>query len=128
MHTEGNVMGTTWILCANAARARLFEVEPHSQAPREVADFVNPAGRAHERDLRSDAAGQFRGRGERHHGHSAFPYENMGEHETERFAESLRDYLDRARNEHRFARLWVAASPPFLGYLRRNFGKELHER
>lgn len=120
-------MGTTWILCANASRARLFEVVPHSEAPREVADFANPAGRAHERDLRSDAAGRFHGRGERNHGHAAFPYESMGEHETERFAESLREYLDRARSEHRFAQLWVVAAPAFLGRLRRNFGKELRE-
>ena len=73
-------MSTTWILCANASRARLFEVVAHSDTPREVADFVNPAGRAHERDLRSDAAGRFYGKGERNQGHAAFPSEDFNEH------------------------------------------------
>ena len=119
-------MSTTWILCANASRARLFEVVAHSDTPREVRDFANPAARAHERDLDSDASGRFYGRGE-HQGHAAAPHESTAEHETERFAESLREYLDRARSEHRFARLWVVASPAFLGHLRRNFGKPLAE-
>jgi protein required for attachment to host cells len=119
------VTGTTWIVCANASRARVFEIVPHSGAPREVEDLANPVARAHERDLRSDAAGRFRGRGE---GNAGFPYESIGEHETERFAESLREYLDHARNEQRFSQLWLVASPAFLGRLRRNFGKALQAR
>jgi protein required for attachment to host cells len=118
-------MGTTWILSANSSRARLFEVEPHSDTPREVADFVNPAARAHERDLRSDASGRYYGKGERQQGHAADPGESQNEHETERFAESLREYLERARGEQRFNQLWVVAAPAFLGHLRRNFGKPL---
>ena len=120
-------MGTTWILSANSSRARLFEVDPTGDAPREVADFANPAGRAHERDLRSDAAGRYYGRGERQQGHAAMK-EGFGEHETERFAESLREYLDHARGENRFGQLWIVAGPSFLGELRRNFGKPLLER
>jgi protein required for attachment to host cells len=118
-------MGTTWILCANSSRARLFEIDPHSDTPREVADYANPQGRAHERDLRSDASGRLYGRGERPQGHAAAPSETFGEHETERFAEFLREHLDRARNEQRFGQLWIVAAPAFLGHLRRNFPKEL---
>ena len=121
-------MGTTWILTANSSRARLFEVDPTGDAPREVADFANPAGRAHERDLRSDAAGRYYGRGERQQGHAATTKEGFGDHETERFAESLREYLEHARGENRFGQLWIVAGPSFLGELRRNFGKPLLER
>src|ERR671925_293525 len=98
-------MGTTWILCANSSRARLLEVDPHAETPREVADFVNPAGRAHERDLQSDASGHKYGIGER--GHAVAPGQSFAEHETERFAESLREYLEHARGEQRFAQLWL---------------------
>lgn len=118
-------MGTTWILCANSSRARLFEVDAHGDTPREVADFANPAGRAHERDLRSDAAGRYYGKGERQQGHAAAREEGFSEHETERFAESLREYLEHARGENRFGQLWLVAGPAFLGHLRRNFPKPL---
>jgi protein required for attachment to host cells len=122
-------MGTTWILCANSSRARIFEVDPHGphgiEEPREIADYANPAGRQHERDQRSDAAGRFYGKGERNEGHAAAKEEGFGEHETERFVEHLRAELDRARNEHRFGQLWIAAAPAFLGLVRRNFAKEL---
>jgi hypothetical protein len=66
-------MGTTWILCANSSRARVFEVDPHGphglDEPREIADYANPAAREHERDLRSDAAGRYYGKGEGTQGH-----------------------------------------------------------
>jgi protein required for attachment to host cells len=120
-------MGTTWILCADRSRARLFEIDLHSDAPREVADFANPAGRAHERDLRSDADGRYYGKGERNQGHAAIPDRSVGDRETERFAESLRDYLERARAQQRFGQLWVAAAPAMLGLLRQNFGKPLRD-
>jgi len=120
-------MGITWILCANGSRARLFEAQPHSDTPQEVADFVNPAGRAHERDLRSDAAGRLHGKAPQSSGGGSVPGASIGEHETERFAESLRAYLERARSEQRFGQLWIVAAPAFLGLLRRNFGKELRE-
>jgi protein required for attachment to host cells len=118
-------MGHTWILCANSSRARLFEVDPSGDTPREIADYANPAGRQHERDLRSDAAGRYFGKGERNEGHVAAKKEGFSEHETERFVEHLRTELDRARNEHRFGQLWIVAAPAFLGLVRQNFPKEL---
>jgi protein required for attachment to host cells len=118
-------MGTTWILCANRSRARLFEVRPHEDSPAEVADFANPAARTHERDLRSDASGRFYGRGERNQGHAAEPSETFADHETERFAESLRDYLVHAHASQRFGQLWIAAGPAFLGLLRHKLPKDI---
>ena len=118
-------MGTPWILCANRSRARLFEVQPHTDTPSEVADFANPAGRTHERDLRSDAAGRFYGKGERNQGHAASGGEGFAEHESEKFAESLRDYLVHAHAAQRFGQLGIAAAPAFLGILRHKLTKEL---
>jgi len=118
-------MGTTWILCANRSRARLFEVQQHDDAQAEIADFANPAARAHERDLRSDASGRLYGKGERNQGHAADPSEGFGDHETERFAESLRDYLVHAHAAQRFGQLWIAAGPAFLGLLRHKLPKDV---
>ena len=117
-------MGITWILSANASRARLFEVERHEDAPREIADFSNAAGRAHERDLRSDGSGRLYGKGEHMQGHATVEG-NVSDRETEHFAESLRDYLKAAHAQHRFGQLWIVAAPHFLGLLRRNLPKEV---
>jgi protein required for attachment to host cells len=117
-------MGTTWILSANASRARLFEVVPHADAPREIADFSNAPGRAHERDLQTDASGRLYGKGERMQGHATVEG-SVAEHETERFAEALRDYLAREHAQHRFSQLWIVAAPAFLGRLRQNLPRAL---
>src|SRR5947208_12256203 len=121
-------MTTTWLLVANRARARVLEIQSVRGQPIERAAFVNPAGRAHERDLDSDAAGRFYGKGEREQAHSATASESLGEHETDRFVVDLREFLDHARSEQRFERLWLIAAPAFLGQLRSAFSKPLRQR
>jgi protein required for attachment to host cells len=117
-------MGTTWILAANASRARLFEVVPHDAAPREIADFSNAPGRAHDRDLQSDASGRLYGKGEHVQGHATVEG-TIAEHEVQRFAETLRDHLAREHAQHRFEQMWIIAAPAFLGRLRKNMPAEL---
>jgi len=111
-------MGKTWMLVANRSRARLLEVQPGSDTPLEIADFANPEGRAHGRDVRTDADGRLYGKGEHTQGHAAAKEPGLLGHEVERFADELRDYLDHARGAQRFGQLWVAAAPAFLGVLR----------
>jgi protein required for attachment to host cells len=121
-------MSGIWILAANRSRARILEVQSNKDIPLERADLANPAARAHERDLESDAAGRFYGKGEWNQGHVATASESLGEHETERFAADVREYLERGRNEHLFEQLWVIAAPTFLGLLRKTFPKPLRQR
>jgi protein required for attachment to host cells len=121
-------MDIIWIVAANRSRARILEIQPHKDTPLERADLANPAARAHERDLESDAAGRFYGKGEWNQGHVATASESLGEHETERFAADVREYLERGRNEHRFEQLWVIAAPTFLGLLRKTLPKPLRQR
>jgi protein required for attachment to host cells len=111
-------MKPTWLLVANRSRARLFEVPRDGAEPVEVADFVHPAGRAHERDLVTEGQGRFHGRGEREQAHSAMPNVDVSRAEAERFAEQLRDHLEQARTHERFGKLWLMAAPQFLGILR----------
>jgi protein required for attachment to host cells len=119
-------MGITWILAADRSRARLFEVVRHSDTPHEIMDLANPAGRGRERDIRSDNTGRFFGKGDRNQGNAATPDTLPSDHETERFADDIRTYLEHARNEKRFGQLWIVAAPAFLGLLRNKFGKQLH--
>jgi protein required for attachment to host cells len=118
-------MEMTWLVVANRTRARIIEIQSEHGQPTERAALVNPAGRAHERDLDSDAAGRFYGKGEWNQGHSATASETLGEHETDRFVIEVREFLELARSERRFAKLWLIAAPALLGQLRGAFAKPL---
>jgi protein required for attachment to host cells len=118
-------MPTTWILAANRSKARILQMQKLHGALVEVADFVDPAGRAQERELNTDAFGRFYGKGEHVQGHSTSTEVSATRHEAERFAGQLREYLHRAHAEHRFDKLWIVAAPAFLGILRDKFPKEI---
>jgi protein required for attachment to host cells len=119
-------MTNTWLLVANRTRARILEIKSVRDRPIERVAFANPAGRAHERDLESDAAGRFYGG--RAQAHSATASESLGEHETDRFVADLREFIEHARSEQRFERLWLIAAPATLGQLRNAFSKPLRQR
>lgn len=116
-------MQTTWILAADASRARIFEVEKHNP-PRvhEVEGFDHAQGRAHIREINSDADGRFSSKGGTQ-AHVSQPAVDAAQHEMEIFSRQISDYLDQAANEHRFDRLWLMASPKVLGLLRQQLGK-----
>ena len=104
-------MEKTWIVVADNSRARIFEVMDRSETLRELEDLVNPAGRLHDSELRTDNTGRYFGKGERMQGHAAHPRVEPGEHETELFAKRVADHLEQARVEHRFEQLCLIAAP-----------------
>jgi protein required for attachment to host cells len=115
----------TWILAADRSKARIFEILKRHDPPTEIADFVHALGRAHERDINSDASGRFYGKGEHVQGHATSTDVSVMRHEAERFAEQLCDYLYHAHSERRFEKLWIVAGPEFLGVLRAKLPKQL---
>src|SRR5438045_3566252 len=106
-------MATTWIIAADASRARILQ----------VMDRDGPQARMHDRDLMEDGHPRFNGQG----GAPASDREEMApsEHATELFAKHVSDYLDKARNAHRYDRLHLVAPPKFLGRLRKELGSEV---
>jgi protein required for attachment to host cells len=115
-------MATTWIIAADASRARILQIMDRGQHLAEGEDLYNPAGRLNEREMTSDAEPRFRG--------TAGPgsdREATGaiEHEVEAFAKRIGDYLEKARTSHRYDRLHLIAPPKFLGQLRKELGKEV---
>ncbi len=113
-----------WIVVADSSRARIFEVANREKHLQEIEDMVNPEGRANNRDLESDAAGRYHGGGQRLQGGTSGTTINAVEHETEWFAKSIGEYLDKARAERRYERLYLVAAPKFLGLLRDNLTRE----
>jgi protein required for attachment to host cells len=135
-------MQTTWVIAADANRARIFEVTQDDKL-QEIEDMYNPEGRMSDRDEISDAYGNFRqgkgaptrpaelagspGVGHRMPGNTADPKESMLEHHLDLFSKEVDRYLDKARTEHRFEKLRVFADPKFLGMMRRNMSKEVQK-
>lgn len=109
-------MESTWVLIADAARARQFRVERPRGPLIEEADLVHPEERLSERELGDDDPGRGRGPGGRQHALGG--EDGKHEVEAERFAGEVAEFLRKAREADRFRRLYLAASPNFLGALR----------
>lgn len=117
------MQATTWIVAADGSRARIFEIDPERHL-RELESFDHPRGRAHNRDLKSDAQGRYFSNGGGPRAHSATRQVTPVQHETELFAKTIARRLDKARSERRYDKLYLIAPPEFLGLLRENLGKE----
>jgi protein required for attachment to host cells len=118
-------MDTICIVTANAGRARFFsQARPNARLD-EISDMVNPAARLRTTETETDALGQHSASKSRHSvgaptqpsGYE--PNQSPAEHQTEIFARSVADYLLEAHREGRYNQLILAASPEFLGVLRK---------
>jgi Protein required for attachment to host cells len=129
-------MKPTWIITANAGRARFFEESALTEPLREIEDMVNSGARQSISDLVTDQIGPTAAAGSGHNiggtqgvglSHNA----NVGapnkayqpavtpvEAETIRFAKEIAAYLAKAHQEGKFGKLVISASPQFLGTLR----------
>jgi protein required for attachment to host cells len=97
---------TTWIVAADASRARVFEITEPGRRLREVETFDHPEGRANNGEPRSEAP---------------------VEHGNELFSKTLARYLEKARGQHRYDKLYLIAPPEFLGLMRENLSKEVRK-
>ena len=115
-------MEKTWILVANAERARCFERQAKDHSLTELADFVHPYPQTNTVSATSpgDRSGDA-GKGHGRTGHAGTQFELHTEpHAKERgiFARQLADYLNAGVAEQRCSGLVLIASSPMLGELR----------
>ncbi len=117
-------MSKTWVLIADSARARLFEIEPSDKGLSEVACFNNPDGHALGRGTATDrlprvneSVGPVR--------HAIEPHTSLREKSTDHFAHGLSETLERGYHDHLYERLVLVAPDRFLGMLHKNFSKTL---
>lgn len=118
-------MQTTWIVAANAGRARFFSRAKAAEPLEEIHDMVNTAARLRTGETETDALGQRAASKSRHSvgaptqpsGYE--PHQSPAEHQTEIFAKTVAAFLSHAQKEGRFKRLSLIASPDFLGVLRK---------
>lgn len=117
-------MSATWIVAANASRARIFSQAEPSRPLEEIRDLVDEAVRLRAAETRTDRLGSMAAAkgtynvGAATPGSTYQPAQTPEEHETENFARQLSACLLEAWQEGRFGKLQLAASPQFLGVLR----------
>ena len=111
-----------WVLVADRARARLFELTSQSRKLTEIACFDNPDAQIHrmakDRLARvNESTSSAR--------HAIEPRTTMLEKSIDRFARSLSDELENGRALRRYDQLILVAPPRFRGALHRHFDKPL---
>ncbi|SIQ57830.1 host attachment protein [Marinobacterium stanieri] len=106
----------TWILVADAAKARIFQHDGPKDPAEEIHTLVHPEARMHNGDLVSDSPGAQANGGSGSHGmeEKASPREA----EDQRFAKEVIDQVRHALNDNRIRQFYMAAPPHFLGLLR----------
>jgi protein required for attachment to host cells len=103
-------MGTYIILAADQARARLFKAERREGPLVEFSGMANPEARLREQDLVSDASGG--------NPHDLGNHDSAHQHVVQVFAKQVSQALEQAVQSHKPDRVYVLASPSFLGLLR----------
>jgi protein required for attachment to host cells len=130
-------MQTTWVVSANAGRARFFSVsEDPAEQLQEIEDMVNSAERMRDVETETDKLGPTAAGSSSHNiggtqgvgmSHNAKagapnkqyqPAQTPSQHEAELFARDISKFLKQAHQEGRFQQLVISASPEFLGELR----------
>jgi protein required for attachment to host cells len=121
-------MAKAWVVVANGSRARVFEADsPKGGFTREVATLVHTQSRLLEQGLTTDLPGRtFDSVGQGRH--SLEVRTRAKRHEKENFAAEIADVLDRACAAGKFHHLILAATPAFMGMLRRRLGPHSSRR
>jgi protein required for attachment to host cells len=124
-------MDATWIVSANAGRARFFAQARPVDNLEEINDMVSPAAREREGELETDRLGQRAAAKSKHNVGMATtssdyqPNQTPAQHQAELFARDVAHFLKQAQNEGRFQSLYLVASPEFLGVLRKQLDANL---
>ena len=116
----------TWILVADRARARLFEMRSHDDPLIELEAFVNPDGRGPDHDRVTERAPRVNESATPTR-HAIEPHTTLREKSADRFARQLHGVLEHGRVKNCYDQLVLVALPQFLGTLHSTFGKQVRE-
>jgi protein required for attachment to host cells len=111
-------MSSTWIVVADACRARFFSADKPAGPLSEIETLSNPEARLHEGDLVSDRNG--RDTATAGGSHSLGNANTAKQENANRFAGEVCAHLESGRQRHAFDKLYVLGAPAFLGMLRKH--------
>ncbi|HID83218.1 MAG TPA: host attachment protein [Chromatiales bacterium] len=108
---------TIWVVVADASKARIFSAESRNGVLVETADYLHAESRMKGRDLETDDQGRaFDSGGQGRH--AMGKEQEVSEREAEIFARELCEEIDKAAKAGQFKKLYIIATPKFLGHLR----------
>ena len=116
-------MSATWIVVADASRARFFAVDRPAGPLSEIETLSNPHARLHEGDLVSDRGGRDRNGGGSLHGLKSGS--STKDELASRFAGEVCEHLEQGRRRGAFDKLYVVGAPTFLGLIRKHQSAKL---
>jgi len=117
-------MNSTWVVCADASRARIFNYNKHDHSLEELLAFSHPASRLKESDLGDDEPGVVLTRSD-YVLHGMAEPKQRKELEAMSFAKDIAQHLSKEHKLGHFSRLVLIAAPEFLGMLRNKLSKTL---
>ena len=106
-------MSSYLVLVADQARARLFKTQNRTGALTEIQGLTNPQARLREQDLITDGSGG--------NPHDLGNHGEVHAHLADNFAKDVSAALEKAVSDTKPDRVHVAASPQFLGLLRKHW-------
>jgi protein required for attachment to host cells len=106
-------MQTTWVIAADAGRARIFEMSEGGKQLQQIEDLLNPDTLLDERSL---------GRIERLSGNPGSV--GPAQRDTEQFSKRVGEFVEQGRAARRFDRLCLIAPTKFLDLMRQHLGDE----
>ena len=110
----------TWVVVANSTQARIFRLQNLELV--EMDAMIHPESRMHEKDLIADKPGAtYAGVASGRYGMEQ--QQSPKKNEAIIFAKQLIDHLDNARSTGQIDRLFLAATPSFLGLLRQEMSQ-----
>ncbi|WP_295543751.1 host attachment protein [uncultured Thiohalocapsa sp.] len=116
---------TIWAVVADAARARLFQLEGRAAPLEELKDMIHAEAQLQGREIEADRPGRaFDSVGGGRH--AMEPTLDPRREEAERFAREIARQLQSGYEQRRFEGLCLIAPPAFLGMLRAELGTVLH--
>lgn len=108
-----------WVVVANSTLAKIFKAETVKQL-KEIETLIHPASRQHARDLTSDLPGRTFESTRTGTRHAMEPKTNPKQVEYEIFAKEVSHYLNQGFANGQYKKVYLAASPSFLGLLRQH--------
>lgn len=112
-------MSDTWILVADRERARVFTAATPRAPLIEVQSITDENAIRHSREAKSDKPGRVQSRTTPRRA-SMEPHSDPKEVAIDQFAARVAAELTRGYNDHRYAKLGIAAEPSFLGRIRKH--------
>lgn len=112
----------TWILVADASRARLFATAGKAQPWSLLREFAHPESAAKVSEIMADKAGRVQQRVASGNRSGMEAPTSPKETEAKRFAHELAAELARSHGRNAYTRLVLVAPPQFLGLLRAQLG------